>query len=43
MTSQSTTKEIFDSLKATVNGYIEALESYSEVQFTHKEIGRAHV
>ena len=37
MTSQSTTKEIFDSLKATVNGYIEALESYSEVQFTHKE------
>ncbi len=36
MTSQHTPAQIFSDLKQTVEGYIVALDNYSDEQFTHK-------
>ncbi len=36
MISQPTPAQIFDDLKQTIEGYIAALDNYSDEQFTHK-------
>ncbi len=36
MTSQPAPAQIFDELKQTIEGYIAALDNYSDEQFTHK-------